>query len=606
MYVHARISQDSCKSPASRHRAGLPSRWRVPEPPAGTDQAKRQLRDGDDVAGVPQEPDELAGRRCLVSDRVRLTVSAPIWMASPPEIHSALLSTGPGPGPLLAAAGAWNSLSAEYAELADELSAVVAAVQAAVWEGPGAESYAAAHAPYVAWLTQAAADATATAAQQEIAAGAYTAALAAMPTLGELATNHAVHAVLLATNFFGINTIPIALNEADYVRMWIQAAATMGIYQAISDAAVAESPQTTPAPQILKADGASSDPPSDSGQPGTLTYFLNQLIAYIEGNAPGQGNETLLQYITGVPPGTPLSSVLATDLSEDEAIVQALVGFAGNNPALLPLSYLASAAILIEHVSVQFLQFAYTFPGLTAGLATPLLALPAGFAGTAGIAGLAGLQSPAPPPTGVEAVPVAPTAPAASPAPTPVSAAPAAAAPAPPAPTASAPAAPVSASTPAVPPAPGAPPPPGAAPGPFPYRVGGTTAMESQASAQARAKKKALESDVAAAPAAAAAATREKERARRRRRANAEMLGRGYEYMDLDDQTGQGLSATTASDQGAGTLGFAGTTRQQAVAEATGLTTLTGDAFGGGPRAPMMPSTWAPGHSGKPTKDIVE
>ena len=205
-------------------------------------------------------------------------------MAAPPEVHSALLSSGPGPASLLEAAGAWNSLSAEYTSVAEELSTVLAEVQAGAWQGPSAESYVSAYVPYLAWLTQASADSAAAAAQHETAAAAYTAALAAMPTMPELATNHIVHGVLLATNFFGINTIPIAVNEADYVRMWVQAAATMSTYQAVADTAVTATPATDPAPPILKSQAAESGDPYSGlngdnplGIPQWLQNFLEKL-----------------------------------------------------------------------------------------------------------------------------------------------------------------------------------------------------------------------------------------------------------------------------------------------------------------------------------------
>src|SRR5258707_9114095 len=203
---------------------------------------------------------------------MQATVQAPMWFAFPPEVHSTLLSSGPGPGPLLAAAEAWRALATEYTSAATELTDLLAAAHAVAWAGPTAERFVAAHQPFLLWLGQASTMANAVATEHETAAAGYVSALASMPTLAELAANHAVHGVLVVTNFFGINTIPIALNEADYTRMWIQAATTMSVYEAVSDESLAASPPTSPAPQIVN--GAATAAAAEVADPAKVIIQL--------------------------------------------------------------------------------------------------------------------------------------------------------------------------------------------------------------------------------------------------------------------------------------------------------------------------------------------
>lgn len=177
-------------------------------------------------------------------------VAPPIWAAAPPEVHSTLLTAGATAAGITAAATSWTHLSAEYIAALAELEGILATIQAN-YQGAAAERFVSAHQPMLLWLADVAAKADfAAGAHAEIAA-AYDGAVVMMPTLGELFENHFVHGVLISTNFFGVNTIPIGLNEADYQRMWQLAADVMTGWDAVSSAAADSIPPTPVSPLTL-------------------------------------------------------------------------------------------------------------------------------------------------------------------------------------------------------------------------------------------------------------------------------------------------------------------------------------------------------------------
>jgi PPE-repeat protein len=168
------------------------------------------------------------------------------FAALPPEVNSGLMYAGPGSGPMMAAAAAWDGLAAELGAAASGYGSVISELTSAPWVGPASRTMVAAVTPYVSWLSSAAGQAEDTANQARAAAAAYETAFMGTVPPPVIAANRVLLATLIATNFFGQNTPAIMATEAQYLEMWAQDAATMYGYSASSALASALAPFTAP------------------------------------------------------------------------------------------------------------------------------------------------------------------------------------------------------------------------------------------------------------------------------------------------------------------------------------------------------------------------
>ncbi len=265
----------------------------------------------------------------------------------PPEINSARIYSGPGSGSLMAAAGSWDSLSAELGTTAETYESVLSALTTLHWRGPASQSMTAAATPYVQWLTTTAQQTKQTAMQARSAAAAYDQAFAMTVPPPVIAINRAQLQALIATNFFGQNTAAIAATEAQYAEMWAQDATAMNGY-AVGSAAASRltsfaSPQQNTNPdgvtkQTAAANHAASNPLGDLYS--ALKEWSDQIYDNLDAllklspfplTANGLDSLNLLDGILGVQTAT-------SGIANIEGIPTSLIAAQSN------LTYLAGAA----------------------------------------------------------------------------------------------------------------------------------------------------------------------------------------------------------------------------------------------------------------------
>ncbi|WP_208863222.1 PPE family protein [Mycolicibacter icosiumassiliensis] len=251
----------------------------------------------------------------------------------PPEVNSARMYAGPGSGPLVAAAGAWDGLAGQLETASRTYARVIATLEEEGWSGWSSEAMATAVKPYVMWMTTLGSQAAEAATKARAAAVAYQHAFAATVPPKLVAANRAEFANLVDTDYLGCNTTAIAAVEAAYAEMWAQDAAAMYSYAASSSAATRLT--------VLTAPPQTTNPGGQSGQAAAVGQAVGSTTA-------GNAQASVSQLISAVPhalqtlaTGGSASSVSAAVPSAPGAFSSLLSTMSGINTFSGPVSLAA-------------------------------------------------------------------------------------------------------------------------------------------------------------------------------------------------------------------------------------------------------------------------
>lgn len=206
------------------------------------------------------------------------------WL--PPEVNSALIFSGPGPGPLLAAAAAWDGLAGELASSASSFSSVTTDLASGSWQGASSTAMMTVASQYVSWLSAAAAQAEEVSHQASAIATAFEVALAATVQPAVVAANRALVSALAANNHLGQNTPAIADIEAAYDQMWASDVAAMFGYHADASAAVAKLPPWNQVLQNLGFPNASTAVTRPASSGAVARGYTSRIAGFLTPPAP--------------------------------------------------------------------------------------------------------------------------------------------------------------------------------------------------------------------------------------------------------------------------------------------------------------------------------